>query len=65
MIILDALPADMYSTVKLEKIRDPCLNLEQIQRMLRTIFVNYSERVSVTKNNQKSKKVSIVESYGS
>ena len=50
-IILDALPADMYSTVKLEAIRDPDLSLEQIQRMMRTIFINHSERLSVTKNN--------------
>ena len=32
-IILDALPAEIYSTVKLEAIRDPNLSLEQIQRM--------------------------------
>ena len=50
-IILDALPADMYSTVKLEAIRDPDLSLEQIQRMMRTIFINHSERLSVTKKN--------------
>ena len=31
-IILDALPSEMYSTVKLEAIRDPNLSLEQIQR---------------------------------
>ena len=29
-IILDALPAEIYSTVKLEAIRDPDLSLEQI-----------------------------------
>ena len=50
-IILDALPADMYSTVKLGAIRDPDLSLEQIQRMMRTIFINHSERLSVTKKN--------------
>ncbi|CAN0450095.1 unnamed protein product [Ascophyllum nodosum] len=50
-IILDALPGDMYSTVKLEAIRDPDLSLEQTQRMMRTIFINHSERLSVTKNN--------------
>ena len=50
-IILDALPSDMYSTVKLEAIRDPDLSLEQIQRMMRTIFINHSERLSVTKKN--------------
>ena len=36
--IHDALPAEMYSTVKLEAIRDPDLSLEQIQRMMRTLF---------------------------
>ena len=54
-IILDALPAEMYSTVKLEAVRDPDLSLEQIQRMMRTIFISHSERLSVTKNKQESK----------
>ena len=53
-IILDVLPADMYSTVKLETIRDPDLSLEQTQRMRRTIFINHSERLSVTKTNLES-----------
>ena len=53
-IILDALPADMYSTVKLEAIRDPELSLEQIQRMMRMVFNNHSERLSVTKKNPES-----------
>ena len=52
---LDALSAEMYSIRKLEAIRDPDLSLEQIQRMTRTIFIKYSERVSVTKKNQDSK----------
>ena len=56
-IILDALPAEMYSPVKLEAIQDPDLSLEQIQRMMRTIFINHSERVSVTKKNQDTKKI--------
>ena len=50
-IILDALPSEMYSTVKLEAIRDPDLSLDQIQRMMRTIFINHSERLSMTKKN--------------
>ena len=54
-IILDALPAEMYSTMKLEAIRDLDLSLEQIQRMMRTIFIiNHSERLSVTKKNTES-----------
>ena len=40
-IILDALLDEMYSTVQLEAIRDPDLSLEQIQRMMRTIFINH------------------------
>ena len=48
-IILDALPVEMYSTVKPEAKRDPDLSLEQIQRMMRTILINQSERLSVTK----------------
>ena len=55
-IILDVLPAEMHSTVKLEAIRDPNLSLEHIQRMIRTIFSHHSERVSVTRNNQEFKK---------
>ena len=53
-IIIDVLPADMYSTVKLEAIREPGLSLKQIQQMMRTIFINHSERLSVTKNNPES-----------
>ena len=55
-ILLDALPAEMYSTVKLEAIRDPDLSLEHIQRIMRTSFVNHSEKVSVTKKNQQSRR---------
>ena len=55
-IILDALPAEIYSTVKLEAIRDPDLSLEHIQRMMRTIFINHLEKTSVTEKNQESKK---------
>ena len=55
-IILDALPAKMYSTVKLEAIRDLDLSLEHIQRMMRTIFINHLERVSGTRKNQGTKK---------
>ena len=55
-IILDAWPAKMYSTVKLEAIRDPDLSLEQIQQMMIMIFITHSERVSFTKKNQESKR---------
>ena len=40
--------------VKLEAVRDPDLSLEQIKRMMRTIFINHSERLSVTKKNPES-----------
>ena len=53
-IILDALPAEVYSTVELEAIRDPDLSLEQIQRMMRMIFINHSERLSATKKSPES-----------
>ena len=55
-VIIDALPAEMYSTVKLEAVRDPDLSLEQIQRMMRTIFINHSGRLPVTKKNPESKR---------
>ena len=53
-IILDALPAEVYSTVELEAIRDPDLSLEQIQRIMRMIFINHSERLSATKKSPES-----------
>ena len=52
--ILDALPAEMYSTVKLEAIRNPDLSLEHIQRIMRMIFINHSERLPVAKNKSES-----------
>ena len=55
-IILDALPAKMYSIEKLEAVRDPDLNLEQIQRMMITIFINHSESLSVTQNDPEFKR---------
>ena len=54
-LILDALPAEMYLALNLEAIRDPDLSLEHIQWMMRTIF-NHLERVSVTINDQESKR---------
>ena len=55
-IVLDALPAEMYLTVKLEAIRDPDMSLDQIQRVMRTIFINHSERYSTMKKNQESER---------
>ena len=53
-IILDALPEDMYSTVRMQSIRDPDLELEEIISMTRTIFVHNLERSSVHKRSQES-----------
>ena len=41
-IILDALPEEMYSTIKIQSIRDPELGLENIIDMMETIFINHS-----------------------
>ena len=69
-ITLDVLSAEIYSTVKLDAMRDPDLSLEQIQRMMRTIFISHSERVSVTKITQspkgiKSRTVGVGKTVGS
>ena len=42
-IILDTLPKEMYrySTVKMQSIRDPDLELEEIIGMVKTIFINH------------------------
>ena len=48
-IILDALPEEMYTTIKLQSIRDPDLGLEEIISMTETIFINHSKRLSVPK----------------
>ena len=63
--ILDALPAEMYLIVKLEAVRDPDLSLEHIQRIMRTIFINHSERLSATKNNPESKRYQELNCTGS
>ena len=51
-IILDALPEEMYSTVKMQSVKDPELGLEEIVSMTKTIFINHSERSSVPKRSQ-------------
>ena len=53
-IILDALPEEMYSTIKVQPIRDPDLRLDEIMSMMKTIFINHSERSSVPKRSQES-----------
>ena len=52
--ILDALPREKYATVKIQAIRDPDLCLEEITSMMKTIFINHSERSSVPKRSQES-----------
>ena len=42
----------MYSTVKMQSLRDPELGLEEIISLTKTIFINDSERLSVPKRSQ-------------
>ena len=44
----------MYSTVKMQSIRDPDLGLEEITSTTKTIFINHVERSSVPKRSQES-----------
>ena len=53
-IVLDALPKEMFSAIKMKPIRDPELGLEENMSMMKTIFINYSERSSVPKRSQQS-----------
>ena len=53
-IILDALLKDMYSTFKTQSIRDPDLGLEEIIDIMKTIFINHSERTSAPRRSQES-----------
>ena len=55
-ITLDRLRAEIYSTVKLEAVRDLDLSLEQIEQMMITFFINQSEKKIVRKNIQESRK---------
>ena len=56
IITLDALPAGMYSAIKLEARRGSDSSLEQTQWKMRTILINHSERMAITKKNQESKR---------
>ena len=53
-IILDALPGEMYSTVKMKPIRDLELEPEDITSMTETSFRYHSERSSVPKRSEES-----------
>ena len=41
-----------YSTVKIKAIRNPDFGLEEIMNMMKTIFINHSERSSVPTRSQ-------------
>ena len=49
-----ALPEEMYSTVKTQSLRDPDLGLDEIIDRVKTIFINHSERSSVSKRSKES-----------
>ena len=53
-IILDALPAKKYSTIKVQAIQDPDLSLEDIEGMIKAIFINHSETSSVPTRSHES-----------
>ena len=44
----------MYSTVKMQSVRDSDLELEEIIGMMKTIFINHSERSSVPERSKES-----------
>ena len=54
IIILDALPDDMYFTVKMKSTRDPELGLEEIIGMMKTILIDHSDMLSAPKRSQES-----------
>ena len=56
-IILDALSEEMYSTVKMQSVRDLDLGLEEIIGMMTMIFLNHSERLTVLKSRESDQKV--------
>ena len=51
-ITLNALSEEKYSTIELQSIRDPDLGLEEIISMMKTIFINHSEKSSVPERSQ-------------
>ena len=53
-MILEALSAEKYLTIEIQARRDPDLSLKHIQCMIKSIFINHSKKLSVTKNNQGS-----------
>ena len=53
-IILDALPEERHSTIKVQSVRDSDLGLEEIISIMKTIFINHSKRPLVTRKDQES-----------
>ena len=47
----------MYSTLKMQSVRDPDLGLVKIIGMTETVFINHSERSSVPKSKESYRKV--------
>ena len=52
--ILDALSKEKYFILKVRSIGNPDLGLEEITSMMKTIFINHSERSLVPKSGQES-----------
>ena len=53
-IILDDVPAEKYSTINVQAIRDQNSSLKNIMGIMKTIFINHSERSSIPKLSQES-----------
>ena len=51
-IILDALPEEKYSPIKVQAMTGPGLGLGEIMNMVEIIFINYSESSSVLERSQ-------------
>ena len=48
-ILLDSLPAEKYSTIKIPAVRDPDSSLREIESIIKKTLINHSERSSVEK----------------
>ena len=53
-IILDVLPAENYSTINIQAIKNPDISLGDIEGAIKTIYMNHCERSPVPKRSQKS-----------
>ena len=57
-IIVDALPVEKYSIIKIQTIRYPDLGLEDTQNLIKTVII-HSERLSITKKRITSRIVGV------